>query len=139
MEAELNTYTSLQQVPLYTDPLMWWTQHVHEFPRLTRMTRQYLAVPVTSASPERLSSSVGLVKSDLRVTVWTPLNKHPKLNLKESKMNDTHTHTFTETSTHLPLCHWHTPTYRWLLVQLHRLMPCPRLPTINQLLISTVY
>jgi len=34
---------------------------LQEFPRLTRMTRQYLAVPASSASPERLFSSVGLV------------------------------------------------------------------------------
>jgi hypothetical protein len=33
--------------------------------RLARMARQYLAVPARSASPERLFSSVGLVKSDL--------------------------------------------------------------------------
>jgi hypothetical protein len=59
-------YTRVQQVPLDTDPLMWWKQHVQEFPRLTRMARQHLAVPATSASPERLFSSVGLVKSDLR-------------------------------------------------------------------------
>jgi hypothetical protein len=31
-----------------------------------RMSRQHLAVPDTSESPERLFSSVGLVKSDLR-------------------------------------------------------------------------
>jgi hypothetical protein len=37
-----------------------------QFPHLTSMTRQYLIVPVRSASPERLFSSVGLVKSDLR-------------------------------------------------------------------------
>ena len=37
-----------------------------QFPRLTRMARQYLTVPASSASPERLFSSVGLVKSDLR-------------------------------------------------------------------------
>ena len=49
-----------------TDPLMWWKQHVQEFPRLARMTSQYLAVPATSASPERLFSSAGLVKGDLR-------------------------------------------------------------------------
>ena len=49
-----------------TDPLMWWKQHQQEFPRLARMARQYLAVPASSASPERLFSSVGLVKSDLR-------------------------------------------------------------------------
>jgi hypothetical protein len=40
---------------------MWWKQHVQEFPRLARMARQHLAVP-----PERLFSSVGLVKSDWR-------------------------------------------------------------------------
>ena len=66
VEAELNDYTRVQQVPLDTDPLMWWKQHVQEFPHLTRMTRQHLTVPATSASPERLFSSVGLVKSDLR-------------------------------------------------------------------------
>ena len=31
---------------------MWWKEHVQEFPHLTRMTRQYLAVPATSAFPE---------------------------------------------------------------------------------------
>ena len=66
MEAELNAYTRVQQVPLDTDPLMWWKQYVEEFPHLTHMTRQYLTVSVRSVSPERLFSSVGLVKSDLR-------------------------------------------------------------------------
>jgi hypothetical protein len=65
-DLHLNAYTRVQQVTLDTDPLMWWKQHVKEFPRLARMTRQHLAVPATSASPERLFSSVGLVKSDLR-------------------------------------------------------------------------
>ena len=32
---------------------------LQEFPRLTCMVRQYLAVPATSVSPERLFSSVG--------------------------------------------------------------------------------
>ena len=66
VKTELKAYTRVHQVPLDTDPLMWWKQHVKEFPRLTRMTRQYLAVPATSVSPERLFSSVGLVKSDFR-------------------------------------------------------------------------
>jgi hypothetical protein len=59
---------------------------------------------LTRLPPERLFTSVGLFKSDLwqrGVTFWTPcwlkwwhggLNKHPKLNFKESKRNDTHTH-----------------------------------------------
>ena len=65
-ETELNAYMRVQQVAKDTDPLMWWTQHQQEFPRLAHMTSQYLAVPASSASPERLFSSVGLVKSDLR-------------------------------------------------------------------------
>jgi hypothetical protein len=47
-----------------TDPLTWWKQHVQEFPHLVRMVSQYLTVPATSVSPERLFRSVGLVKSD---------------------------------------------------------------------------
>ena len=39
VEAELNAYTRVQQVPLDTDPLMWWKQYVQEFPHLTRMSR----------------------------------------------------------------------------------------------------
>ncbi len=58
VEAELNALRRVQQVPLDMK------QHVLEFPRLARMFRQYLAVPASSASPERLFSSVGLVKSD---------------------------------------------------------------------------
>jgi hypothetical protein len=65
-QTELNAYMRVQQVSTDTDPLMWWKQHQQEFPRLTRITRQYLAVPVSSASPERFFSSVVLVKSDLR-------------------------------------------------------------------------
>ena len=42
VESEQNAYTRVQQVPLDTDPLMWWKQHVQEFPRLTRMVSQYL-------------------------------------------------------------------------------------------------
>jgi hypothetical protein len=64
-ETELNAYMRVQQVANDTDPLMWWKKHQEEFPRLVRMTRQYLAVPARSSSPERLFSSVGLVKSDL--------------------------------------------------------------------------
>ena len=37
-----------------------------QFPHLTSMVRQYPTVPDSSVSPERLFSSVGLVKSDLR-------------------------------------------------------------------------
>jgi hypothetical protein len=37
-----------------------------QFPRLVTRDRQYMTVAASSASPERLFSSVGLVKSDFR-------------------------------------------------------------------------
>ena len=64
-EAQLQAYMQVQQVPNDTDPLMWWKQHQQEFPDLSRMARQYLAVPATSESPERFFSRVGLVQTDL--------------------------------------------------------------------------
>jgi hypothetical protein len=64
VETELNAYTRVQQVSLDSDPLMWWKQYVQEFPHLVHMTRQHLAVPSTSVSPQRLFSSMGLEKSD---------------------------------------------------------------------------
>ncbi len=94
--------------------------------RQARMAMQYLTVPVNSAFPERLFSSVGLVKCDLqgRPKFWTPpwltwcgLNKHPKLNLKVSKRKSTitrHTHSILThdniyvTSTHQYLSLEHT-------------------------------
>jgi hypothetical protein len=33
--------------------------------------------------------------------------------------------------THTFNCHWHPPAYRSWLVQLHDLIPCPSLPTLN--------
>ncbi len=105
VEAELNVYKRLHQVPLDTDPLMWWKKHVQEFPHLVRMVSQYLVVPATSASPERLFISVGLVKSDL----WP--HTHPDI------------HTLTIVSrTHTLHCHWHPPAYRSWLVHLHDLI-----------------
>jgi hypothetical protein len=66
-ETHLQVYMQVQQVPNYTDPLMWWKhQHHQEFPDLVRIARQYLTVPATSASPERFFSRVGLVQTDLR-------------------------------------------------------------------------
>jgi hypothetical protein len=65
-KAQLQAYMQVQQVSNDTDPLMWWKQHQQEFPDLSRMARQYLTVPATSASPERFFSRVGLVQTDLR-------------------------------------------------------------------------
>jgi len=79
-------------------------------------------VPASSAFPERLFSSVGLVKRDLWGSLWTPpsltwcgLNKHPKFNLKKSNrkftITHTHPHIYTLHGTLQYICNWHTPIY----------------------------
>ena len=97
-ETELNAYMRVQEEANDTDPLMWWNQYQQEFPHLTHMVRQYLTVTVTSVSPERLFSTVGLVKSDFQGNLldttlidvmWVKQAPGPELNLKEMNRNDT--------------------------------------------------
>jgi len=47
-------------------PLEWWKVNESKFPRVAALAREYLAAPATSATVERLFSSVGLVKTDDR-------------------------------------------------------------------------
>jgi hypothetical protein len=56
---ELNTYFSLPDATLDTDPLQWWPRHEKLLPSLSRMARQFLGVPASSAAVERLFSGVG--------------------------------------------------------------------------------
>lgn len=66
IEEEFQSYLRVPAIDAEDNVLKWWQQHEGRFPRLAKMARQYLAVPASSASVERLFSSVGLVKSDLR-------------------------------------------------------------------------
>jgi len=92
---QFQEHIQVQQVPNDTDPLMWWKQHQEEFSDLTRMDRQYLTVPVTSVSPERFFSRVGLVKS----LVQTDLRGSLLDTTKQAEINKEDTHT-PHTQTH---------------------------------------
>ena len=58
----------LEQTPetMETDPLVWWGHNEHRFPNLRRMAQQYLMVPASSASAERVFSLAGRLFYDLR-------------------------------------------------------------------------
>ena len=62
-EAEL--YLSMSPAPQGTDVLQWWASNKSRFPNLARMAQQFLAVPATSASAERVFSLAGRIFSDL--------------------------------------------------------------------------
>jgi hypothetical protein len=48
------------------DILEWWKVHAHMFPNLSKMARQYLAMPASSAGVERLFSAAGRLHSSFR-------------------------------------------------------------------------
>lgn len=54
---EVHTYLKDYPLNAHTvNPLQWWKQHQSEFPRLSRLSRDYLAIPGSSASSERVFS-----------------------------------------------------------------------------------
>ena len=65
---ELAAYLELPQIKYTTeqDMLDWWKEHQVEFPNVALMARQYLGCPASSASVERLFSSVGVAYSAKR-------------------------------------------------------------------------
>ena len=69
---EVDRYLRLPEIPLQTpsgqdqDILQWWRSHTSEFPNLSKMARQFLAAPASSASAERLFSAAGKMHDDLK-------------------------------------------------------------------------
>ena len=66
---------------------MWWAENEKVFPQLSRMARQYLGCPATSASAERLFSIAGRVYDDLRqgmdesmleLLMWARINRETR-------------------------------------------------------------
>ena len=70
--SEIERYLRLPQIPVFDssgndqDILAWWRQEAPEFPHLSKMARQFLAAPASSASVERLFSSAGKMHDDLK-------------------------------------------------------------------------
>tara|TARA_B110000027_G_scaffold129065_1_gene150191 strand:- start:176 stop:1351 length:1176 start_codon:yes stop_codon:yes gene_type:complete len=65
---ELKTYLALPQIEYQTewDALEWWKENASKFPNLSRMAKQYLGCPASSATVERLFSLVGIAFSQKR-------------------------------------------------------------------------
>ena len=87
VKSEAHRYLELPAAPMNTDPLEWWAANEINFPALSVMARQYLGVPATSASAERLFSLAGRAFDDLRqcmkeemleILMWARINKEKR-------------------------------------------------------------
>ena len=56
---ELTMYNELPEFHKETDSLSWWKDRVFDFPNLSKVAREYLAINVTSVPSERLFSDAG--------------------------------------------------------------------------------
>ena len=65
-KSELEEYMALKPVPMEVKLLEWWPANKERFPNIAKMAQQYLSIPATSASAERLFSLAGANFSDHR-------------------------------------------------------------------------
>jgi hypothetical protein len=69
---EVERYLRMPQIPVQDstgsdqDILLWWKDNASVIPNLSKMARQFLAAPASSASAERLFSGAGKMHDDLK-------------------------------------------------------------------------
>jgi hypothetical protein len=71
LQTEVDKYLALPQLPYDrngkdTNPLDWWKLHAPQLPNLAMMARQFLAMPASSAGPERAFSAAGRMHDGLK-------------------------------------------------------------------------
>ena len=69
LQTEVDAYLQLPALPFQrrgtdTNPLDWWSVNGPNMPHLLKMARQFLAMPASSAGPERVFSSAGKMHDD---------------------------------------------------------------------------
>ena len=63
---EVGEYLKLYEIPLSSDPLVWWNEKKNQFPILSNLAQKYLAVSATSTASERLFSDAGNLLTNKR-------------------------------------------------------------------------
>ncbi|CAH1104096.1 unnamed protein product [Psylliodes chrysocephalus] len=63
---EINKYVDEPIHPRKSDPLEWWVQRSHTYPRLFELTKKKLCIVATSVPSERIFSKAGLTITDRR-------------------------------------------------------------------------
>ena len=58
-QEEVKMFRLESALPLDCDPLIWWMQHEGAYPNISKVARQFLCIPGTSVSAERVFSTAG--------------------------------------------------------------------------------
>ena len=79
---EVDKYLALPQMRALSpsgveaNPLEWWAGHESVIPHLAKMARQFLALPASSAGPERLFHAAGRMHDDLKKSTKDTTMEH---------------------------------------------------------------
>ncbi|CAI6376400.1 unnamed protein product [Macrosiphum euphorbiae] len=68
---ELDKYLAETLIPRSMDPLQWWSERKHIYPRLFEVVKRRLCIPGTSVPSERVFSKAGQVLTDFRSRLTT--------------------------------------------------------------------
>ena len=64
-ERELKEYVQSTRAPSDTNILQWWSVNASVFPKISKMTKDFLSIPATSVPSKRVSSEGGSVAKSL--------------------------------------------------------------------------
>lgn len=60
----MDKFLQEQIINLSEDPLQWWREHKHIYPRLYEIVKEVLCITATSVPCERIFSKAGLIIRD---------------------------------------------------------------------------
>jgi hypothetical protein len=72
---EVSEYLQIYEIPITSDPLIWWNEKKDKFPILSNLAQKYLAVSATSTASERLFSDGGNLLTNKRTCMKPKLFK----------------------------------------------------------------
>lgn len=72
---EVGEYLQIYEIPIKSDPLIWWNEKKDKFPILSNLAQKYLAVSATSTASERLFSDAGNLLTNKRTCMKPKLFK----------------------------------------------------------------